>query len=282
MSGNPNQDQADYWSTQKKWVDHQETLDATLAPVLARLLQSANLQSGEKVLDIGCGTGASLLAIADAVGPDGSVTGADISPLLLERARGRIAHADAGNVQSLDCDAQTYDFAPASIDCALSRFGVMFFDDPVAAFTNIARALKPGGRLVFLTWAALRKNPWFDLPRQVAFNQLGALPKADPRAPGPLAFAERDYVSDILTSAGLQDVCVREVNVLLTPPGGAAGAAAISTRVGIADRALKYFDGSSDDARAIEEGVAKAMQPFETPAGMQVPAALNLCTAARA
>ncbi|SLN45661.1 Demethylmenaquinone methyltransferase [Roseovarius litorisediminis] len=281
MTDRANQDQAEYWSAQQKWVDHQETLDATLAPVLTGLLEQACLRPGEHVLDIGCGTGASLLSIAQAVGPKGAVMGADISSLLLSRARDRIAKAGCENVRALECDAQIYDFAPASVDCAMSRFGVMFFEDPVAAFANIARALKPGGRLVFLSWADLQKNPWFDVPRQVAFDQLGPLPKPEPRAPGPMAFAERNYVSDILTSAGLKDVSVSEVNVLLTPPDGVAGAAAISTRVGIAARALQYFEGSSDDAHAIEDGVAKAMKKYETPAGMRVPAALNLCTAVR-
>jgi len=272
-----NADQAEYWSSAHKWVDYEDRLDATLAPVLDRLLQEADVQPGQRVLDIGCGTGASTLQIADAVGADGHVTGADISTLLLARAKERGALAD--NVEFVLSDAQTYEFPPGSYDMALSRFGVMFFEDSPVAFANIGRAVKPGGRIMFMAWANKASNPWFDVPAQTAIDHFGPVPPADPRAPGPLAFADRDYVAGILESAGLRDISVCPFNIDLTPPGSITDAANLSCRVGLAARILRLHDGTESDALKIETRVAEAFEKFDTNDGVRLPAVLNFCQA---
>ena len=284
MSEGPNRDQAEFWSSESgnKWVENATVLDAAMAPALDAVLEAAALQPGERVLDIGCGTGASTLAAAAAVGPDGRVTGADISPVMLEGARKRAAEARCATVDFVVADAQTHGFEPGAFDAMISRFGVMFFADSVAAFANMAKAMRPGGRMHFVCWSGLQENPWFSLPRQVAIDRLGAPEPADPRAPGPMAFAERDYVTGILERAGLAEVSSQEVSVDLTPLGSVEQVAKFAAHVGPASRILKEKEGTAEDAKVIVEALSEKMQAFATPDGVRVPATLNLYSAIRA
>ncbi|VAW00347.1 SAM-dependent methyltransferase [hydrothermal vent metagenome] len=281
MTDNPNKDQAEYWGAAQKWIDFQDSLDATLQPVLAGTLEAAGLKPGEAVLDIGCGTGMSAMTAAGLVGPKGRVFGADISELLLGRAKERAAERGLSNVAFECTDAQVHGFEAGGYDAVISRFGVMFFADPVAAFGNIARAVRPGGRLAFMAWADLADNPWFEIPRKAAVARLGEMPDVEQKGPNPMAFADRAYVCDLLDRAGWQDISVSEVQVDLSPPGGPEGAAELSCRVGMAARILQAKDGSDADARAIEAVTAKALEPYDTPDGIRIPAMLNLCTARR-
>ena len=283
MSEGPNRDQAEFWSSESgnKWVENAAVLDAAMAPALDAVLEAAALQQGERVLDIGCGTGASTLAAAAAVGPDGRVTGADISPVMLGGARKRAAEAGCATVDFVVADAQTHGFAPGAFDAMISRFGVMFFADSVAAFANMAKAMRPGGRMHFVCWSGLQENPWFSMPRQVAIDRLGAPEPADPRAPGPMAFAERDFVTGILEQAGLAEVHSQEVSVDLTPLGSVEEVAKFAAHVGPASRILKEKDGTAEDARVIVEALSEKMQAFATPDGVRVPATLNLYSAIR-
>jgi SAM-dependent methyltransferase len=279
MADDPNKDQAEYWGAAQKWIEFQDGLDATLEPVLAGTLEAAGLKPGEAVLDIGCGTGVSAMTAAGLVGPEGRVFGADISQLLLERAKERAAGRGLTNVAFKCTDAQVHGFEVGAYDAMISRFGVMFFADPVAAFGNIARAVRPGGRLAFMAWADLADNPWFEISRLAAVAQVGDMPAVEQQGPNPMAFADRGYVCDLLDRAGWQDISVSEVQVDLTPPGGPEGAAALSCRVGMAARLLQAKGGSDADARAVEAATAKALQAYDTPDGIRIPAMLNLCTA---
>ena len=205
-----NEAQGQYWNSAagEKWVGHQAVIDRQLEAVTDLLLQTAAPQAGEAVLDVGCGTGAMLLRLAAAVGERGSLLGCDISSPMLELARQRIAAAGARNVEFVQADAQSHEFAEDAFDLVVSRFGVMFFADPAAAFANLRRPLRPGGRLGFVCWGPLADNPFILLPMQVATRHLGPAEPPPPRAPGPLAFSDPDYVSDILTAAGWSDVRV--------------------------------------------------------------------------
>ena len=254
----PNRDQAEYWSSAEgaKWVDHQAFFDGSMAPVLERLLAAADLRAGQHVLDIGCGTGASTLAAAAMVGPE-------------------------GNVAFIEGDAQTHAFSPASIDALISRFGVMFFSDPVAAFANMARALKPRARLTFIAWGPMAENPWFALPLAAAAARLGAPEPPPPHAPGPMAFSDQAHVSDILARAGLSEITVQEVRLAFTPPGDVASLADFLTHVGPAARIIAAKQGSAADARAITADIRAALAPFAGADGVRVPALLNLFSARR-
>lgn len=271
--------EAEYWRSATQWVECQDILDALLQPVLDRLLAEAALSPGQRVLDIGCGTGASTMAAARQVGADGHVTGADISDIMLDLARERTTRAAVSNVTYVEADAQTFAFEAGAYDIAISRFGVMFFGDPPAAFRNIARAVADGGEVIFLCWSRLAGNPWFAVPRAAAIEVLGAPDPADPRAPGPMAFADQSYVRDILTAAGWQDISISEINLTLTPKGSVRDVAAFATQLGPASRIIKDLGGSAAQADQIEDLVAAQMAAFDTPEGVRVPATLNLVRA---
>ncbi|EEE37291.1 methyltransferase, UbiE/COQ5 family [Rhodobacteraceae bacterium KLH11] len=279
-----NLDQEEYWGKSDlgmMWLTYEDQLDQLFAPVLDLVLDRAALKPGQRVLDIGCGTGVSTLAAAKGVGPKGDVLGIDISKQFLARAEARASQLGLANATFQYADAQTGDLAAGNRDVAISRFGVMFFDDPVAAFTNMARGLKPGGRFVFAAWGELSENPWFKIPHVAAVKRMGQPPKVDRNAPGPLAFHDRERVADLLDQAGLSEIRVEAIPLNLTGPKTAAGAAALSARVGPSPRTIAHFNGTEADVIAVRDAVAQEFAPFETPQGTRIPAMINLLQARR-
>jgi SAM-dependent methyltransferase len=270
--------QAEFWASGAghQWIVRETLMDALLSQVLTRVLHHAKLQPGEHVLDIGCGTGASCLAAADQVGPSGHVIGVDIAAQLLDRATVRAAEAGLPNITHVLADAQTHAFAPASVDVMISRVGVMFFDDPIAAFANMARALKPGGRLVFAAWAPAAQVPWFSIPVGAVIARMGKPAPSDPNAPGPMAFQDPDRVTKIMGAAGLANVRCLSETVDLTPDGSLADVVAFATRVGPAARILAEFSAIDADAAAIEAEVGKHLAVYDTDNGLRIPAGIHL------
>ena len=201
-----NTDQAEYWNTKAgpKWVRNQEPMDQRMMPLTVELLQRAGVEKGQRVLDVGCGGGATTVRLAERVGETGHVLGIDISQTMLQSARERCA--DYPWVQLENVDAQVHDFDGQAFDLLVSRFGVMFFADPYAAFANLRTALRPDGRLQFVCWAGIEHNPWFSLPLETATRHLGPMDPVAPRSPGPLAFSDPDYVKDILGKAGFRNI----------------------------------------------------------------------------
>ena len=202
--------QADYWNggAGQTWVELQDLIDMELRPLGLEVQAALAPRPGERVLDIGCGSGETSLDLAQAVAPDGAVLGVDISRLLLDLA-GQRATGSGLPVRFEAADAQVSDFGGQPFDAAFSRFGVMFFADPAAAFANIRRALKPGGRLAFVCWRPFDQNPLMKAPLDAALPLIPPLPPSDPLAPGPFAFADPDRVRGILSGAGFTDVAVR-------------------------------------------------------------------------
>ena len=278
-----NSAQADYWSSASgyQWIAQETFLDASLAAILDRLLERADIRPSENILDVGCGTGASTIAAAIKSGPAGHVTGLDIAEQLLNRARKRSDDAGLRNTKFILADAQTHSFVPESFDAIISRFGLMFFDDPVAAFANMARGLKPEGRLVFPAWAPAAENPWFLIPRDAAVARLGKPAPADPFAPGPLAFQDKERVIKLMEQAGLKEVRGDTEVVPLTPLVTAAEAAKAAASVGSAARIMKEFSGTEADAISIESAVSKAFSKFETEKGISVPATIHFFSAGK-
>ena len=163
---------------------------------------------GESVLEIGCGTGATTVPLAEAVGPRGRVVGVDLSEPMLAGARQRVADSGLGNISLVQADAQVHRLEAGGFDLIVSRFGVMFFADPVAAFSNLLPAARPGGRLCFVCWGPLEENRHWVIPYEVALRHLGPPAPTPPHTPGPLAFSDRDYVLRTLERAGFADVVI--------------------------------------------------------------------------
>ena len=207
----PNSAQAEYWNTAvgHTWAEYHDQLDRQIGSLGNAALAALAPAAGERVLDVGCGCGHTTADIAGRVGASGSVLGVDLSAPMLEIARRRPLPPGAGHIEFRQLDAQTADLGRSRFDAAYSRFGVMFFSDPVAAFTNVRRALKPGGRLGFVCWQALDANPWVLEPLEAARPLLPPLPAPDPTAPGPFAFADDRRVRAVLGAAGFTDISVQ-------------------------------------------------------------------------
>ena len=212
--------QAEYWNGEAgaKWVQYADQLDELLKPFADAILESAAIKSGESVLDIGCGAGALSLKAAPAVGDTGSVDGVDISEQLVTLARHRSETLNLG--ASFDvADASTFS-ARHPIDVVLSRFGIMFFTDPVAAFANIRSNLSDNGRMAVACWQSLPQNEWAFAPLQATLPFLPEPPAPPaPGTPGPFAFADPDHVTAILQEAGWRSIDIKPWTGDLVLPG---------------------------------------------------------------
>lgn len=184
----------------QRWLKRQEETDNMLAAAQDAALALAAPRPGEHVLDIGCGCGGSTIELAKLVGREGRVVGLDISEAMLERARGRTSRLS--QVETLCADAAKHRFPAESFDLMFSRFGVMFFGDPVAAFAHLRMALKPSGRMVFVCWRPFPDNPWMSVPYNAATRHVPRPPRPGLEDPGPFSFADRERVTRILTQAG--------------------------------------------------------------------------------
>jgi SAM-dependent methyltransferase len=201
-----------------------------------------------RVLDVGAGCGDMTLEAARAVGDAGRVVGVDVSKPMLARARERASAFS--NVELVEHDAATF-AADAPFDASISRFGVMFFDDPVGAFTNIRRALKPGGKITYVCWQSLADNPWAAKPLAAVVSVLPTPPVVTPNAPGPFALADPARVRDIMTSAGWKDVALTPFVHLFQLGTSADEALEYASRMGPSARALREADDATR-ARAVE------------------------------
>jgi len=210
-----NQAQHDAWNGDSghRWVADADRRDRVMAPVAEALRVAAAVVAGEAVLDIGCGCGATTLDAARTVAVDGSVLGLDLSEPMLAVARQRVDAAGLGHVTLRQADAQTHPFAPGTHDAAISRFGTMFFDAPVAAFTNIVSSLRPEGRLCIATWQPLTANDWLTIPG-AALLRYGSLPEAT-SAPGMFAQSDPTTIADVLEQAGMRDIDIGSVTITL-------------------------------------------------------------------
>jgi SAM-dependent methyltransferase len=270
-----NQEQFDAWNgdSGQRWVADADRRDRVLQPVADALLEAANLRRGETVLDIGCGCGITTLAAANAVAP-GVATGIDVSAPMLDVARRRASAVETAVF--VQADAQTYRFEPATVDVAISRFGTMFFDDPVAAFSNMRRALRADGRLCIATWQPLAANDWLTIPGS-ALLRYGSLPDAGENAPGMFAQSEPAVVQTTLRAAGWQHVGLESITLTLR-----LGADAAEATQHLADsgpgRAVLDTIAEGDRARAID-AVVDTLTAYEGHDGVRLGGAIYLVRA---
>lgn len=254
-------DQVTGWNgnSGERWVANQARLDAMVAAFGQAAIEVASPAKGERVLDIGCGAGASSLALAARVGPGGHVLGVDISEPLIARA-GALAPPDTPALFRV-ADASSAELPEGAFDILFSRFGVMFFDDPTGAFAHMRRALRPGGRVAFVCWRGAAENDWVRLPMGALKSILPPSAPPDPEAPGPFSFGDRGRVARILTAAGFTDIAIAPFDASVPFGEGGTRDAAIddavkmTLEVGPLSRSLA---NQPDDIRARASAAVRA------------------------
>ena len=268
-----NQAQIDYWNGQAgaTWVRAQQRLDAMLGDLTNVAIAKANPKPGERAIDVGCGCGATAEALAQA---GASVWGIDISGPMLAHAKERLAAME--NVAFAQTDAATQKLTPDH-ELIFSRFGVMFFADPVGAFTNLRTGLTADGRLVFMCWQAPRDNPWVSVGGRAIQPFLPEGEPVDPKAPGPFALADADYLHSILDEAGYVDIDIESVTMDQSLGEDLDAAMAFQGEVGPMARVLAELDGDTK-LQAIN-AARKALEPYVTPAGVILGSAVWLVSA---
>jgi SAM-dependent methyltransferase len=269
------------WASQRgeRWLANVDRLEEMLEPIGLALIELAACQPGEQIIDVGCGAGATSVSIAQKVGAAGAVKGLDISPVLVTEATKRAQMLGLDNLNFVLGDAAIAELPLAQADCLVSRFGIMFFSDPHAAFAHLHGFLKPSGRMVFACWAPLLQNLWMLEVRNI-INAHYPLPTPVPRAPSPFAFDEPEYVQEILRSAGFKDVRVSawEDKLCVGGMGSNAESAAefLLKALGIAQLPE---DLPTETRVAIYTDLKERLRMFETAEGVQMPAAAWLISA---
>jgi SAM-dependent methyltransferase len=273
--------QADVWRSEggRRWASLADRLEAQIEPVTHVLLEFAALVPGERVLDVGCGRGVTTRAAASAVTPGGSVTGLDVSPELVAEARR--ASASGAPIEWIVGDAQVALLPAASFDVVISRFGVMFFDDAFAAFVNMRRATRPGGRLAMVVWQTRDRSEVLQHMLDVAvtaLNEIGYRVEVDPPDQGPFAFGRSDYVHEVLETAGWHEVRIehRELQMNLCGPGTLDQIVETGLAVGQLRAALQ--DAPAEAVATARRAIALDLEPRHDGTGVRMSGAISIVT----
>jgi SAM-dependent methyltransferase len=212
-------EQAALWNgvAGRAWVEAEDLLDHVLRPLERRLVEAVVAGSGSRVLDVGCGTGSTTVAVARVSSAKDGCVGIDISEPMITAARARAAR-EALPVRFIRADAQTYAFEPAGFDMIVSRFGVMFFDDPVRAFSNLRLAAADNAGLRFIVWRSAAENPFMTTAERAAAAVLPDIPQRPTDGPGPFALADQQRVSRMLKESGWDDIDLQPIDAFCTLP----------------------------------------------------------------
>jgi SAM-dependent methyltransferase len=282
MNAHANQAQREHWNGDESshWVDHADRYDRQLAPFADALLHQSQLDERQRLLDVGCGCGVTTIAAAQRAR---DAVGADLSGPMLAVATSRAEAAEVDNVEFIVADAQTHSFVDGGFDRIISRFGVMFFDDPLAAFANLRRALAPEGRLVFVCWRSLEANEWLLVPGLAAAAHV-ALPDVGGTAGGPGMFslADPDGTRDLLTRCGFSKVEIEPISPVITLGGGGSLDDSVDFLLGTGI-AHALLDPAAPDARAkaIDAVRSALAERFEPKVGVRLSTGAWLVTAER-
>jgi ubiquinone/menaquinone biosynthesis C-methylase UbiE len=274
-----NADQIAYWNgpNGRRWTDRQASQDVLLAPVAQLLIDRIGPKAGNRIVDIGCGCGAISIALAERVAPDGFVRGVDISEPMLARAR-QLARKGLP-LDFVQADATVYPFEPQSFDLVVSRFGVMFFADPVLSFANLRKALRREGRVVFACWREPKENPWMMAPLQAVYRHVPRLPQVGPEDPGPFAFASEERVTRILREAGYADVAMEACSLSLDISIGRGLEAATDAALEIGPSARALEGHSAEVRSAARASVRELLAPYIRGETVPLPGAIWIVTA---
>jgi SAM-dependent methyltransferase len=275
-------DMLSFWNGNggETWVARQEHTDITLTPVTDALLDFAAPRAGERVVDIGCGCGAPTLEFARAVGPSGHVTGLDISGPMLAEGERRASAAGISNVDWRKADPATATLD--EYDLLVSAFGVMFFGDRVAAFTNMRRGAAPGARMALVCWRTLAENPWMEVPMAAVARHLPPRPKPVPNAPGMFAFADPEHVAEVLTTSGWAPPRFEKLDMDLDIAAGRGLDEALvqSTQIGAVNSWLR--NQPAEVVSAATASLREALASCADGASVRLPGAMWLVSSAAA
>jgi ubiquinone/menaquinone biosynthesis C-methylase UbiE len=274
-----NADQIAYWNGPggQRWADRQQTQDILLAPVADLLVDRAQAKAGERVIDVGCGSGAISIALAQRVRPTGHVTGIDISAPMLARAR-EAAPAGAP-IDFILADATVHPFVANAFDLLVSRFGVMFFADPALSFANLRRGMRRSGRLAFACWREPRENPFFMVPLQAAYKHAPKLPQLGPEDPGPFSFASEQRVIRILTEAGFSAIAMERCDLSLDLAVGRGLQAAVQSVLDIGPAARALAEQPPEVIAAAVDSIREALMSFVRGQSVPLPGSIWIVTA---
>jgi SAM-dependent methyltransferase len=278
----PNAEQIRYWNEigGPRYVTLRHIVSEHVRPLGLLALERAAIPERSRVLDVGCGFGETTLEIGRRVGAGGAVLGVDVSAPMIELARESARAADLTNVAFENVDAQTASFEGRPYDALFSRFGVMFFADPAAAFDNLRRALRPGARLAFLCWRSLKENPWLLVPTMAAAPLL-PMRRPDPHAPGSFAFADAARVKGLLERAGFVRIEHEAVDQELCLAAGRPLDESVDylLQLGPAAAALREASPSPELVGRVTDAMRAAVAPYHGTAGVRMAGAAWIVTA---
>lgn len=283
MNDKGNAEMIEFWNGEggRKWVRFQNILDTSLLPFGNRAISASVVKADERVIDVGCGCGDTSFELARRVGQDGYVLGVDVSEPILERAKSRMGTETKASIKFEREDAQVHRFKEASFDLIFSRFGVMFFENPAAAFSNLQSALKPGGRLAFVCWQPARENSWVSLPASVAAGHIPMPAPPGPDEPGPFSFGEPERVRKILNDAGFENSVFDKYDTQfkIGASGGLDEAIEFIMQIGPTARMIAEADADEATRSRIADDLRTSLKSYDTGQGLALDAKAWVVTA---
>ena len=276
-----NDEQFEFWNEGigQWWVDEDESMNERLSILTEELFLKSNIKKDDKVLDIGCGGGQTTFEVSEMVGENGYVLGADISKILLDLAKSK--YASTKNLEFKYCDVQNYKFRENSFNKVISRFGVMFFENPIEAFKNIYDSLQEGGSLNFVCWTNVMENEFFTDPTNIIIRHLNKDFPEITRSPGPLAFSEEKYINEILSNSGFKNIKVEKVYSLITTNDSPEKNGELLLNIGLGGRLLADANLSKKELSVIRDEMVEISQKRQKNGKITYKACLNYVSATK-
>ena len=276
-----NDEQFEFWNEGigQWWVDEDESMNERLSILTEELFLKSNIKKDDKVLDIGCGGGQTTFEVSEMVGENGYVLGADISKILLDLAKSK--YASTKNLEFKYCDVQNYKFRENSFNKVISRFGVMFFENPIEAFKNIYNSLQEGGSLNFVCWTNVMENEFFTDPTNIIIRHLNKDFPEITRSPGPLAFSEEKYINEILSNSGFKNIKVEKVYSLITTNDSPEKNGELLLSIGLGGRLLADANLSKKELSVIRDEMVEISQKRQKNGKITYKACLNYVSATK-
>jgi ubiquinone/menaquinone biosynthesis C-methylase UbiE len=276
-----NDEQFEFWTEGigKKWVEEDDSMNERLSILTKELFLRSNINRNDKILDIGCGGGQTSFEASEKVSENGYVVGADISKILLDLAKSK--YANTKNLEFKYCDVQNYEFRKNSFNKVISRFGVMFFENPIEAFKNIYNSIQEGGSLNFVCWTNVLENEFFTDPTNIIIKHINKEFPEITRAPGPLAFSEADYVKEILVSSKFKNVKVEKVYSSISTNDSAKKDGDLLLKLGLGGRLLADANLSKKELSVIRDEMIEISQKRQKNGKITYKACLNYVSATK-